>query len=462
MGSDVLHADGDAAPTGFQSTLPVWGATGCSSSLPHRPEISIHAPRVGSDEQSGGRIASAIVFQSTLPVWGATVAAGPLVVHRTISIHAPRVGSDCPPRWCTWPAPPNFNPRSPCGERLPFALRVFSTASSFQSTLPVWGATGRGWRGRCDTRISIHAPRVGSDLRRRRSRRGRRDFNPRSPCGERLLALLLTIDGVEFQSTLPVWGATVTGDPGTQAAVEFQSTLPVWGATPTWCSIWVSPRISIHAPRVGSDCSPGGRQTRWPNFNPRSPCGERQFLLLEAVTIPQFQSTLPVWGATVAAGQAAHGNDDFNPRSPCGERLDESVKALQVVQFQSTLPVWGATSSMVSRSPISRFQSTLPVWGATIMTLEWKWQSANFNPRSPCGERPNSIQAGQDYIPDFNPRSPCGERRGSKRDGQRGRDFNPRSPCGERRCHTPSPPRQSSISIHAPRVGSDLAGPEWG
>ncbi len=56
----------------------------------------------------------------------------------------------------------------------------------FQSTLPVWGATAEGYEVDGDTGISIHAPRVGSDLRHRPGRDLR----------------------FQFQSTLPVWGAT--------------------------------------------------------------------------------------------------------------------------------------------------------------------------------------------------------------------------------------------------------------
>ena len=80
--------------------------------------------------------------------------------------------------------------------------------------------------------------------------------------------------------------------------------------------------ISIHAPRVGSD---------------------------EGITIPRmipsiFQSTLPVWGATLWAPKI------FTPG-----------------RFQSTLPVWGATMSCSTlTTPSSSFQSTLPVWGATL------------------------------------------------------------------------------------------------
>ena len=79
----------------------------------------------------------------------------------------------------------------------------------------------------------------------------------------------------------------------------------------------------------------------------------------------------------------------------------------------------------------------------------------HFNPRSPCGERPEAVSSNTGSIANFNPRSPCGERPevvppeaaaeeisihaprvGS--DAQKaglahfGRDFNPRSPCGER------------------------------
>ena len=57
--------------------------------------------------------------------------------------------------------------------------------------------------------ISIHAPRVGSDVPVFIFMLiGSYHFNPRSPCGERL-SVALAINGEPlFQSTLPVWGAT--------------------------------------------------------------------------------------------------------------------------------------------------------------------------------------------------------------------------------------------------------------
>ena len=58
--------------------------------------------------------------------------------------------------------------------------------SRFQSTRPVWGATWISVKDRLPEPISIHAPRVGRDI-----------WN--------LCGLAWT---EEFQSTRPVWGAT--------------------------------------------------------------------------------------------------------------------------------------------------------------------------------------------------------------------------------------------------------------
>ena len=79
--------------------------------------------------------------------------------------------------------------------------------------------------------------------------------------------------------------------------------------------------ISIHAPRVGSDQAVAVSKMLRPNFNPRSPRGERR-------------------NAMGAVKNAL----DFNPRSPRGERLSLYETLFILVIFQSTLPAWGATS----------------------------------------------------------------------------------------------------------------------
>ena len=79
-------------------------------------------------------------FQSTLPAWGATVHFGP---GGTLQ--------------------PGFNPRSPRGERQ-WLFDALRGLFAFQSTLPAWGATPSGAVVMPEQLVSIHAPRVGSDL----------------------------------------------------------------------------------------------------------------------------------------------------------------------------------------------------------------------------------------------------------------------------------------------------------
>ena len=58
-------------------------------------------------------------------------------------------------------------------------------------------------------RISIHAPRTGSDDEMLEDTDNLRDFNPRSPHGERLEKAIEEGNNPQFQSTLPARGATL-------------------------------------------------------------------------------------------------------------------------------------------------------------------------------------------------------------------------------------------------------------
>ena len=91
-----------------------------------------------------------------------------------------------------------------------------------------------------------------------------------------------------------------------------------------------------------------------------------------------------------------------------------------------------ATQSAVFRWSRQPFQSTLSLRRATGgMPGGWR-PTPNFNPRSPCGERPGPPEASRILHPNFNPRSPCGERLPINQGTIFQPDFNPRSPCGER------------------------------
>ena len=101
-------------------------------------------------------------FQSTHPVWGATCRHMRSCRSLEISIHAPRVGCDSSPARAS-KLYRYFNPRTPCGVRQN-CPHPGEPCNRFQSTHPVWGATGAGF--------------------------------------------LMVSVRVVFQSTHPVWGAT--------------------------------------------------------------------------------------------------------------------------------------------------------------------------------------------------------------------------------------------------------------
>ena len=100
-----------------------------------------------------------------------------------------------------------------------------------------------------------------------------------------------------FQSTLPLRRATIKTDYATKQYV-FQSTLPLRRAThvPKACEYRRS--ISIHAPLAESDSFFSVVELSMPNFNPRSPCGERRYYSRAITFTYIFQSTLPLRRAT--------------------------------------------------------------------------------------------------------------------------------------------------------------------
>ena len=190
-------------------------------------------------------------FQSTLPVWGATRWPERQCETSSISIHAPRVGSD--------------------------AAQAYDTRNTiqFQSTLPVWGATGSGGASGYFTIISIHAPRVGSDRYSARHGAAHSDFNPRSPCGERLRRLCHRRQPRYFNPRSPC-GERLKSTLSSLSNYIISIHAPRVGSDGWRCAASLTGMISIHAPRVGSD-SWRSCWTSGPNhFNPRSPCGERQ------------------------------------------------------------------------------------------------------------------------------------------------------------------------------------------
>ena len=149
-------------PTGvFQSTLPAGGATKNHQNQEYEIQISIHAPRRGSD------------FVPYRLLW-----------RHWISIHAPRRGSDRRQE-CKYHSLQDFNPRSPQGERL-FDCHLVNPPHA----------------------ISIHAPRRGSDPGAIATGYGQK-FQSTLPAGGATPHAASSKTFFLFQSTLPAGGATI-------------------------------------------------------------------------------------------------------------------------------------------------------------------------------------------------------------------------------------------------------------
>ncbi len=261
----------------------------------------------------------------------------------------------------------------------------------------------------------------------------------------------------------------------------FQSTRPVWTATRVHVLRWSLRPVSIHAARVDRDT----RAEEWLNECLVSIHAARVdrdlYLGLDELTASLvFQSTRPVWTATVIRTATQLSRPCFNPRGPCGPRHGISVQFVMREVFQSTRPVWTATrhclplraalivsihAARVDRDncctvlprPNASFQSTRPVWTATPSPppQQVSWQS--FNPRGPCGPRPNPMVHHRSHR-GFNPRGPCGPRRPVHQlYNPMGDGFNPRGPCGPRHPSRLAPCSLHAVSIHAARVDRDMA-----
>ncbi len=148
-----------------------------------------------------------------------------------------------------------------------------------------------------------------------------------------------------------------------------------------------------------------------------------------------FQSTLSLRRATSTSPSSSYSTFYFNPRSPCGERhwskwrsamrQHISIHALlaesdfyhpqRVVNhrlFQSTLSLRRATQAAAVPQRLENI-SIHALLAESDRTVNGRLRTSlsDFNPRSPCGERPPlGLPSRACLISNFNPRSPCGER----------------------------------------------------
>ena len=169
--------------------------------------------------------------------------------------------------------------------------------------------------------VSIHALLAECDFIKGRKAPERESFNPRTPCGVRRMTILASSPLARFQSTHSLRSAT---------------------KTPSY--FVYDDYVSIHALLAECDVYATGLPASVWSFNPRTPCGVRQFNAYKVRDLIEFQSTHSLRSATCISSQSGHlfdvsihallaegdGNEQagkdtysgFNPRTPCGVRQD--------------------------------------------------------------------------------------------------------------------------------------------
>ena len=278
-----------------------------------------------------------------------------------------------------------------------------------------------------------------------------------------------------FQSTLPARGATGQNTISGILTELFQSTLPARGATRTIGEEEPHVPISIHAPRTGSDMPPT-KMVRYCCISIHAPrtgsdSGGRSDDAVVGISIhaPRtgsdgFQRPPFVRRSSISIHAPRTGSDDKpNSRATC---FRISIHA----------PRTGSDHGESSFLFTSAISIHAPRTGSDAWHLRGKQMKANFNPRSPHGERLRvfGFRAARD---DFNPRSPHGERLHPAKPWKTDNQFQSTLPArGATRCsgcrrrwrifQSTLPARGATqrrlacgltleISIHAPRTGSD-------
>ena len=236
---------------------------------------------------------------------------------------------------------------------------------------------------------------------------------------------------------------------------KFQSTHPLRGATIAASVRIFRSGISIHAPLAGCDQPTIYDSHAALEISIHAPlAGCDSFAIIGLIARLIFQSTHPLRGATLRC--PIEGNGDaisihaplagcdrlqftiadlrihFNPRTPCGVRPLQDRYQPKAYQFQSTHPLRGATKSINGVTIVWLISIHAPLAGCDYIRAKTGTGRPNFNPRTPCGVRPDKTVMCAVW-----------------------ENFNPRTPCGVRPHVTAPPVFLSTISIHAPLAGCD-------
>ena len=229
-------------------------------------------------------------------------------------------------RWPRCRAPRrHFNPRGPCGPRLATPSR-FGLRTGFQSSRSLRTATYKSRFLGSIRGISILAVLADRDLITGEILPLPRHFNPRGPCGPRLLAHRQDRGAKIFQSSQSL--RTATCDCAYKEHIHFS--------------------ISILAVLADRDLA--------------DPCKYSRRGI--------FQSSRSLRTATALRQLFPSKHRDFNPRGPCGPRLDALAAQVAALKFQSSRSLRTATTGR-SKKTITQwiFQSSRSLRTATALVV---------------------------------------------------------------------------------------------
>ena len=160
---------------------------------------------------------------------------------------------------------------------------------------------------------------MGCDIPKHDRHNAYRNFNPRIPYGMRLEVRII----IAIVRVISIHASRMGCDP-----------------SPSQCADSVC--ISIHASRMGCDCGRCRLRGFACHFNPRIPYGMRRDALDLLRLTHDFNPRIPYGMRPTRARTGPHSRY-FNPRIPYGMRRASASYEFDSFGFQSTHPVWDAT-----------------------------------------------------------------------------------------------------------------------
>ena len=167
--------------------------------------------------------------------------------------------------------------------------------------------------------------------------------------------------------------------------------------------------ISIHTPLAGSDGTARPWSRPCGNFNPHSPCGERQYAYRHPSVKVEISIHTPLAGSDEAGAAVLVKADVISIHTPLAGSDSLLCGRYQYNKFQSTLPLRGATPASRRLRDMIEFQSTLPLRGATMPELLVR-DGLCISIHTPLAGSDHAGTARKGWALYFNPHSPCGER----------------------------------------------------